>query len=166
MQVNCSLCTLVLADGRVFKLEEPPKESNLLDWMTHKATSEVTKGKTVYLLAMNITKPSLLYRIHCLLKPDISEIGRHMMGKLITCTPRTNPRTFDVPYWFKVVPEEGATIVIYGADMIFDSYTTAVKTLKKVQEEKNCEIIFTWRVEDIPTTPPPATFETWDEINP
>lgn len=165
MYTKYSLYTLPLANGRLRKPEELPKESNLLDYMIHKATSEVTAGKTVYLLAMDITDQSLLRRIHFLLKPDITEIGRPRMGKLVSCTPRTRPRAFDVPYWFRVVPEEGATVIIYGADLIFNSYTTAVHTLKKVQVEKKCEIIFAWRDEDMPAVRP-VTFEAYDEINP
>lgn len=161
-----SLYTLPPRNGRLGKLEELPKERSLLDCMIHKATSEATAGKKVYLLAMDITDRSLLRRIHCYLKPDIMELAQTVKGKFFACTPQIRPRIFDVPRWFEAVPEEGATVVIYGADMIFNSYAAAVKALKKAQEEKNCEIIFAWRDEDAPAMPPPVFFEAWDEMNP
>lgn len=165
MSTKYSLYTLPLINGRLRKPEELPKESNLFDYMIHKATSEATAGKIVYLLAMDITETSLLRRIHCGHNLDITEIGRTVKGKFVACTPRTRPNVFDVPYWFRAVPEERSTVVIYGADMIFNSYTAAVKSLKKVQEIKNCEIIFAWRDEDMPAVHPPVTFKAYDELN-
>lgn len=160
-----SLYTLPLTNGRLRKPEELPKERSLLDCIINKAISEATAGKAVYLLAMDITERPLLRRIHCLLKPDIMELARPMNGKFVACTPQIRPSAFDVRHWVEVVPEEGATVVIYGADMIFHSYAAAVKTLKEAQEVKNCEIIFAWRDEDMPAMPPPVFFEAWDELN-
>ena len=75
------------------------------------------------------------------------------------------PRRFSPVAWFRAVPEDGAVVVLYGADMIFNSYAAAVKALKEAQEVKNCEIIFAWRDEDMPAIQPPVTFFVWDELN-
>ena len=164
MWAQYSLYTLPLANGRLRKPEELPKERSLLDCMIHKATSEAIAGKKVYLLAMDIAEAPLVRRI-TVLHPDISSVVRAMQGKLVACSPPCQPRMFSPVYWFRSVPEEGATVVIYGADMLFNSYAAAVKALKKAQEEKNCEIIFAWRDEDMPAMPPPVFFEAWDELN-
>lgn len=166
MWAQYSLYTLPLANGRLRKPEELPKERSLLDCMIHKAISEATAGKVVYLLAMDIRELPLLRRIHCYLKPDIMELAQTVKGKFFACTPQIRPSVFDIPHWVGEVPEEGATIVIHGADMIFNSYAAAVKALKEAQEEKNCEIIFAWRDEDMPAVQPPASFMAWDEMNP
>jgi hypothetical protein len=164
MWAQYSLYTLPLANGRLRKPEELPKERSLLDCMIHKAASEATAGKNVYLLAMDISETPLVRRI-TMLNPDLSSFLRSVNGKLVACTPPVQPRQFSPVHWFKAVPEEGATVVIYGADMIFNSYAAAVKALKEAQEEKNCEIIFAWRDEDMPAMPPPVFFEGWDELN-
>jgi hypothetical protein len=164
MWAQYSLYTLPLANGRLRKPEELPKERNLLDCMIHKAASEATAGKNVYLLAMDISETPLVRRI-TMLNPDLSSFLRSVNGKLVACTPPVQPRQFSPVHWFKAVPEEGATVVIYGADMIFNSYAAAVKALKEAQEEKNCEIIFAWRDEDMPAVRPPVTFLAWDELN-
>ena len=164
MWAQYSLYTLPLKNGRLRKPEELPKERSLLDCMIHKATSEATAGKKVYLLAMDIAEAPLVRRI-TVLNPDLSAFLRSVDGKLVACSPPIQPRQFSPVHWFRAVPEEGATVVIYGADMIFNSYAAAVKALKKAQEEKNCEIIFAWRDEDTPAMPPPVFFEAWDELN-
>ena len=165
MQAKYSLYTLPLANGHLRKPEELPKERSLLDCMIHKATSEATAGKKVYLLAMDIREAHLVRRI-MMLHPDISSVIRTTQGKLVACSPPCQPRMFSPIYWFRSVPEEGSTVIIYGADMLFSSYAGAVKTLKKAQEEKNCEIIFAWRDEDMPIVHPPVFFEAGDAINP
>lgn len=165
MWAQYSLYTLPLENGRLRKPEELPKERSLLDCMIHKAASEATAGKKVYLLAMDIAEAPLVRRI-TLLHPDLSSFLRSVDGKLVACSPPIQPRQFSPVHWFRAVPEEGATVVIYGADMIFNSYAAAVKALKDAQEEKNCEIIFAWRDEDTPAMPPPVFFEAWDEMNP
>ena len=159
-----SLYTLPLANGRLRKPEELPKERSLLDCMIHKAASEATAGKKVYLLAMDITEAPLVRRI-MRLNPELSSFLHSVDGELIACTPPIQPRMFSPVPWFRAVPEAGATVVIYGADMVFNSYAAAVKTLKEAQEVKNCEIIFAWRDEDMPAMPPPVFFEAWDELN-
>jgi len=164
MWAQYSLYTLPLANGRLRKPEELPKERSLLDCMIHKATSEATAGKKVYLLAMDIAEAPLVRRI-TVLNPDLSAFLRSVDGKLVACSPPIQPRQFSPVHWFRAVPEEGATVVIYGADMIFNSYAAAVKALKKAQAEKNCEIIFAWRDEDMPAVQPPMTFLAWDELN-
>lgn len=164
MWAQYSLYTLPLKNGRLRKPEELPKERSLLDCMIHKATSEATAGKKVYLLAMDIAEAPLVRRI-TVLHPDLSSFLRSVDGKLVACTPPVLPRMFSAVHWFRAVPEEGATVVIYGADMIFNSYAAAVKAFKKAQEEKNCEIIFAWRDEDMPAVQPPVTFLAWDELN-
>ena len=164
MWAKYSLYTLPLANGHLRKPEELPEERSLLDCMIHKATSEATAGKKVYLLAMDIAEAPLVRRI-TVLHPDLSTFLNSVQGKLITCSPPVQPRMFSPVHWFRAIPEEGSTVVIYGADMIFSSYAAAVKTLKKAQEEKNCEIIFAWRDEDMPAMPPPVTFLAWDELN-
>lgn len=165
MWAQYSLYTLPLANGRLRKPEELPKERSLLDCMIHKAASEAIAGKNVYLLAMDIAEAPLVRRISRI-DPDIFSISRAMKGKLVACSPPGLPRMFSPVHWFKAVPEEGATVVIYGADMIFNSYAAAVKALKEAQEEKDCEIIFAWRDEDMPAVRPPVTFLAWDEMNP
>lgn len=165
MWAQYSLYTLPLENGRLRKPEELPKERSLLDCMIHKAISEATAGKVVYLLAMDIRELPLLRLIHCYLKPDIMELAQTVKGKFFACTPQIRPSVFDVPHWVGEVPEEGATIVIYGADMIFNSYAAAVKALKEAQGEKNCEIIFAWRDKDMPAVQPPASFLALDELN-
>ena len=164
MWAQYSLYTLPLANGRLRKPEELPKERSLLDCMIHKAASEATAGKNVYLLAMDIAEAPLVRRI-TMLNPDLSSFLRSVNGKLVACTPPVQPRQFSPVHWFRAVPEEGATVVIYGADMIFNSYAAAVKALKDAQEVKNCEIIFAWRDEDMPAVQPPVTFFAWDELN-
>ena len=164
MWAKYSLYTLPLKNGRLRKPEELPKERNLLDCMIHKATSEATAGNKVYLLAMDISEAPLVRRI-TVLHPDLSSFLHSVKGKLVACTPPVQPRMFNPVAWFRAVPEEGATVVLYGADMIFNSYAAAIKTLKEAQEVKNCEIIFAWRDEDMPAMPPPVFFEAWDEIN-
>lgn len=165
MWAQYSLYTLPLANGRLRKPEELPKERSLLDCMIHKAASEATAGKKVYLLAMDIAEAPLVRRI-MRLNPELSSFLHSVDGKLIACTPPIQPRMFSPVPWFRAVPEAGATVVIYGADMVFNSYAAAVKTLKEAQEVKNCEIIFAWRDEDMPAMPPPVFFEAWDEMNP
>lgn len=165
MWAKYSLYTLPLENGRLRKPEELPKERSLLDCMIHKATSEATAGRKVYLLAMDISEAPLVRRI-TMLNPDLSSFLRTVKGKLVACTPPVQPRQFSPVAWFRAVPEEGAVVVIYGADMIFNSYAAAVKALKEAQEVKNCEIIFAWRDEDMPAIRPPVTFFAWDEINP
>lgn len=164
MWAQYSLYTLPLKNGRLRKPEELPKERSLLDCMIHKATSEATAGKKVYLLAMDIAEAPLVRRI-TVLNPDLSSFLRSVDGKLVACSPPIQPRQFSPVHWFRAVPEEGATVVIYGADMIFNSYAAAVKSLKEAQEVKNCEIIFAWRDEDMPAVRPPVTFLAWDELN-
>ena len=164
MWAQYSLYTLPLENGRLRKPEELPKERSLLDCMIHKAASEAIAGKNVYLLAMDIAEAPLVRRISRI-DPDIFSISRAMKGKLVACSPPGLPRMFSPVHWFKAVPEEGATVVIYGADMIFNSYAAAVKALKEAQEVKNCEIIFAWRDEDMPAIQPPVTFFVWDELN-
>ena len=159
-----SLYTLPLANGRLHKPEELPKERSLLDCMIHKATAEATAGRNVYLLAMDISEAPLVRRI-TMLNPDLSSFLKSVKGKLVACTPPVQPRQFSPVAWFRAVPEEGSVVVIYGADMIFNSYAAAVKALKEAQEVKNCEIIFAWRDEDMPAIQPPVTFFTWDELN-
>ena len=159
-----SLYTLPLANGRLHKPEELPKERSLLDCMIHKATSEATAGRNVYLLAMDISEAPLVRRI-TMLNPDLSSFLKSVKGKLVACTPPVQPRQFSPVAWFRAVPEEGSVVVIYGADMIFNSYAAAVKALKEAQEVKNCEIIFAWRDEDMPAIQPPVTFFVWDELN-
>lgn len=146
------------------RAEELPKENSLLDCIIAKAISEATAGKKVYLLAMAISAAPLVRRIK-MLHPDLPSFARAMQGKFVACTRPGLPRMFNPVHWFRDVPEEGATVVIYGADMIFNSYAAAVKSLKKAQEEKNCEIIFAWRDEGGPIQPPPKFFEAWDELN-
>ena len=165
MWAQYSLYTLPPKNGRLHKPEELPKERGLLDCMIHKAASEATAGKKVYLLAMDISESPLVRRI-MMLHPDLASFLKSVNGKLVACTPPVQPRMFRPAPWFRAVPEEGATVVIYGADMIFNSYSAAVVALKKAQEEKNCEIIFAWRDADAPKMPPPVTFEGWDEMNP
>ena len=164
MWAKYSLYALPLKNGRLRKPEELPKERSLLDCMIHKATSEATAGKKVYLLAMDIAEAPLVRRITTL-HPDLSSFLRSVDGTLVVCSPPVLPRMFSPVPWFRAVPEEGATVVIYGADMIFNSYAAAVKALKKAQEEKNCEIIFAWRDEAMPAVPPPVFFDAWDELN-
>ncbi len=164
MWAQYSLYTLPLANGRLRKPEELPKERSLLDCMIHKAASEATAGKKVYLLAMDIAEAPLVRRI-MRLNPELSSFLHSVDGKLVACTPLIQPRMFNPVPWFRAVPEAGATVVIYGADMIFNSYAAAVKAFKEAQEEKNCEIIFAWRDEDMPAMPPPIFFEAWDELN-
>ena len=164
MWAQYSLYTLPLANGRLRKPEELPKERSLLDCLIHKAASEATAGRNVYLLAMDISEAPLVRRI-TMLNPDLSSFLRSVKGKLVACTPPVQPRQFSPVAWFRAVPEEGAVVVIYGADMIFNSYAAAVKALKEAQEVKNCEIIFAWRDEDTPAMPPPVFFEAWDELN-
>ncbi len=164
MWAKYSLYTLPLKNGRLRKPEELPKERSLLDCMIHKATSEATAGNRVYLLAMDISEAPLVRRI-TMLHPDLSSFLHSVKGKLVACTPPVQPRMFNPVAWFRAVPEEGSTVVLYGADMIFNSYAAAVKALKEAQEVKNCEIIFAWRDEDMPAMPPPVFFEAWDEIN-
>ena len=164
MWAKYSLYTLPLENGRLRKPEELPKERSLLDCMIHKATSEATAGRKVYLLAMDISEAPLVRRI-TMLNPDLSSFLRTVKGKLVACTQPVQPRQFSPVAWFRAVPEEGAVVVIYGADMIFNSYAAAVKALKEAQEVKNCEIIFAWRDEDTPAMPPPVFFEAWDELN-
>lgn len=167
MWAQYSLYTLPLKNGRLRKPEELPKERSLLDCMIHKAVSEATAGRNVYLLAMAIAGLPLARRINTL-HPDLFSFLPAVEGKLTACTPPVDPRMFSPVHWFRAVPEEGSTVVIYGADMIFSSYAIAVKTFKKAQAEKNCEIVFAWRDEampDMPTTPPPFFFEAWDELN-
>lgn len=165
MWTQYSLYTLPLASAQLCKPEELPKESSLLDCMIHKAASEATAGKKVYLLAMGISESPLVSRITAL-HPDLSSFLRSVDGKLVACTPPVQPRMFSPEPWFRAVPEECATVVIYGADMVFNSYAAAVKALKKAQEEKNCEIIFAWRDEDMPAVQPPAAFLALDEMDP
>lgn len=165
MWAKYSLYTLPLENGRLRKPEELPKERSLLDCMIHKATSEATAGRNVYLLAMDISEAPLVRRI-TMLNPDLSSFLRTVKGKLVACTPPVQPRQFSPVAWFRAVPEEGAVVVLYGADMIFSSYAAAVKSLKEAQEVKNCEIIFAWRDEDMPAIRPPVTFFAWDEMNP
>lgn len=164
MWAQYSLYTLPPKNGRLNKPEELPKERDLLDCMIYKAASEATAGKKVYLLAMDISESPLVRRITAL-HPDLPSFLKSVNGKLTACTPPVKPRMFNPAPWFRAVPEEDATVVIYGADMIFDSYAAAVMAFKKAQEEKNCEIIFAWRDEDMPAMPPPVTFEAWDELN-
>ena len=164
MWAKYSLYTLPLKNGRLRKPEELPKERSLLDCMIHKATSEATAGRTVYLLAMDISEAPLVRRI-TMLNPDLSSFLRTVKGKLVACTPPVQPRQFSPVVWFRAVPEDGAVVVLYGADMIFNSYAAAVKALKEAQEVKNCEIIFAWRDEDMPAIQPPVTFFVWDELN-
>jgi len=164
MWAQYSLYTLPLKNGRLRKPEELPKERSLLDCLIHKAASEATAGRKVYLLAMDISEAPLVRRI-ARLDPGIFTISRAMQGKLVACTPPVQPRQFSPVAWFRAVPEEGAVVVIYGADMIFNSYAAAVKSLKEAQEVKNCEIIFAWRDEDMLAVPPPVFFEAWDELN-
>lgn len=165
MWAQYSLYTLPPKNGRLGKPEELPKERGLLDCMIHKAASEAMTGKKVYLLAMDISESPLVRRIMAL-HPDLPSFTRSVQGKLVACTPPIQPRQFSPAGWFRAVPEEGATVVLYGADMIFNSYAAAVKALKEAQEVKNCEIIFAWRDADAPTMPPPVFFEAWDEMNP
>lgn len=165
MWAKYSLYTLPLKNGWLRKPEELPKERSLLDCMIHKATSEATAGKKVYLLAIDIAEAPLVRRITTL-HPDLSSFLRSVDGKLVACSPPVLPRMFSPVHWFRAVPEEGATVVIYGADMIFNSYAAAVKAFKKAQEVKNCEIIFAWRDEDMPAIQPPVTFLALDEMNP
>lgn len=164
MWAKYSLYTLPLKNGHLRKPEELPKERSLLDCMIHKATSEATAGRKVYLLAMDISEAPLVRRI-TVLNPDLSSFLRSVNGKLVACTPPVQPRQFSPVAWFRAVPEEGTVVVLYGADMIFSSYAAAVKSLKEAQEVKNCEIIFAWRDEDTPAMPPPVFFEAWDELN-
>ena len=164
MWAKYSLYTLPLKNGRLRKPEELPKERSLLDCMIHKATSEATAGRNVYLLAMDISEAPLVRRI-TMLNPDLSSFLRTVKGKLVACTPPVQPRQFSPVVWFRAVPEDGAVVVLYGADMIFNSYAAAVKALKEAQEVKNCEIIFAWRDEDMPAIQPPVTFFVWDELN-
>lgn len=164
MWAKYSLYTLPLKNGRLRKPEELPKERSLLDCMIHKATSEATAGRTVYLLAMDISEAPLVRRI-TMLNPDLSSFLKSVKGKLVACTPPVQPRQFSPVAWFRAVPEDGAVVVLYGADMIFNSYAAAVKALKEAQEIKNCEIIFAWRDEDMPAIQPPVTFFVWDELN-
>lgn len=177
MWAKYSLYTLPLANGRLRKPEELPKERSLLDCMIHKATSEATAGKKVYLLAMDISEGPLVRRIK-MLNPDLPAFLNSVQGKLVACTYQCQPRMFNHVSWFREVPEEGTTVVIYGADMIFNSYAAAIQSLKKAQAEKNCEIIFAWRDEDrcygtptawrdedMPAVRPPVTFLAWDELN-
>ena len=164
MWAKYSLYTLPLKNGRLRKPEELPKERSLLDCMIHKATSEATAGRTVYLLAMDISEAPLVRRI-TMLNPDLSSFLKSVKGKLVACTPPVQPRQFSPVAWFRAVPEDGAVVVLYGADMIFNSYAAAVKALKEAQEVKNCEIIFAWRDEDMPAIQPPVTFFVWDELN-
>lgn len=164
MWAKYSLYTLPLENGRLRKPEELPKERRLLDCMIHKAASEATAGRKVYLLAMDISEAPLVRRI-TMLNPDLSSFLRSVNGKLVACTPPVQPRQFSPVAWFRAVPEEGAVVVLYGADMIFNSYAAAVKALKEAQEVKNCEIIFAWRDEDMPAIQPPVTFFAWDELN-
>ena len=159
-----SLYTLPLKNGRLRKPEELPKERSLLDCMIHKATSEATAGRKVYLLAMDISEAPLVRRI-TMLNPDLSSFLKSVNGKLVACTPQVQPRQFSPVAWFRAVPEDGTVVVLYGADMIFNSYAAAVKALKEAQEVKNCEIIFAWRDEDMPAIQPPVTFFAWDELN-
>lgn len=159
-----SLYTLPLKNGRLRKPEELPKERSLLDCMIHKATSEATAGRKVYLLAMDISEAPLVRRI-TMLNPDLSSFLKSVNGKLVACTPPVQPRQFSPVAWFRAVPEDGTVVVLYGADMIFNSYAAAVKALKEAQEVKNCEIIFAWRDEDMPAIQPPVTFFAWDELN-
>lgn len=159
------LYTLPLANGRLRKPEELPKERSLLDCMIHKAASEAMAGKNVYLLAMDIGEAPLVRRISRI-DPGIFSISRAMQGKLVACSPPVQPCMFSPVYWFRSVPEEGATVVIYGADMLFNSYAAAVKTLKKAQEEKDCEIIFAWPDADMPAVSTPVFFEAQGEMNP
>ena len=165
MWAQYSLYTLPPKNGRLGKSEELPKDSDLLDCMIHKAASEATAGKKVYLLAVGISESPLARRI-TRLYPDLPSFARSMPGKLVACTPPVHPRIFSPAPWFRAVPEEGATVVLYGADMIFNSYVAAVHALKKAQEEKDCEIIFAWRNADVPAMPPPVSFEARDEMNP
>lgn len=159
MWAQYSLYTLPLKNGRLRKPEELPKERSMFDCIINIAISEATAGKAVYLLAMDSDEKRLLNRIRTL-----HPIG--VKGKLVACTPQIRPSIFDVPHWVDTVPENGNfTVVIYGADMIFNSYATAVRTLKKAQEIKDCEIIFAWRDEDMLAVPPPVFFEAWDELN-
>lgn len=146
------------------RAEELPKEHRLLDCIIAKAISEATAGKAVYLLAMDIREQSLWRRI-LTLQPDIIERGRAAKGKLHTCAPRVLPCAFDVPRWINASTEEGATVIISGAGLIYSTYMAAVRDLKKAQEKKNCEIIFAWREEEVPIQPPPKFFEAWDELN-
>lgn len=164
MWAQYSLYTLPPKNGRLRKREDLPKERGLLDCMIHKAASEATAGKKVYLLAMGISESPLVRRI-TMLHPDLSSFLKAVHGNLVACTPPIQPRMFSPVPWFRAVPEAGATVVIYGADMIFNSYAAAVKALKEAQKEKNCEIIFAWRDADAPTMPPPVTFDAWDELN-
>lgn len=164
MQARYRLYTLPLANGQPHKPEELPKERSLIDYMIHKAASEATAGKKVYLLAMDIAEAPLVRRIMWL-HPGIFSILRAMQGELVACSPPVMPSMFSPVSWFRAVPEEGATVVIYGADMIFDSYAATVRTFKKAQEEKNCEIIFAWRDEELPAQSPAKLFEAWDELN-
>ena len=158
MWAKYSLYTLPLKNGRLRKPEELPKERSLLDCMIHKATSEATAGRSVYLLAMDISEAPLVRRI-TMLNPDLSSFLKSVKGKLVACTPPVQPRQFSPVAWFRAVPEEGAVVVLYGADMIFNSYAAAVKALKEAQEIKNCEIIFAWRDEDMPAIRPPGRDE-------
>jgi len=164
MRAKYSLYTLPLENGRLRKPEELPKERSLLDCLIHKAASEATAGRKVYLLAMDISEAPLVRRIR-MLNPDLSSFLKSVNGNLVACTPPVQPRMFNPAAWFRAVPEEGAVVVIYGADMIFNSYAAAVKSLKEAQEVKNCEIIFAWRDEDMPAIRPPVTFFAWDELN-
>ena len=158
MWAQYSLYTLPLKNGRLRKPEELPKERSMFDCIINIAISEATAGKTVYLLAMDSDEKRLLNRIRTL-----HPIG--VKGKLVACTPPVQPRQFSPVAWFRAVPEDGAVVVLYGADMIFNSYAAAVKALKEAQEVKNCEIIFAWRDEDMPAIQPPVTFFVWDELN-
>jgi hypothetical protein len=146
------------------RAEDIPKGYSLLDCIIAKAISEATAGKAVYLLAMGTLEQSLWRRI-LTLQPDIIERVRAAKGKLHICAPRVLPSAFDVPRWINASTEEGATVIISGADMIYSTYMAAVRDLKKAQEKKNCEIIFAWRDEEVPIQPPAKFFEAWDELN-
>lgn len=164
MWAQYSLYTLPLKNGRLRKPEELPKERSLLDCMIHKATSEATAGKKVYLLAMGTGERSLWRRI-LVTQSGIIEWAREAKGELHACAPRIPPRAFDVSHWIDAAVEEGATVIIYGADMIYSTYMAAASDLKKAQKKKNCEIIFAWRDEELPVQSPAKRFEAWDELN-